>query len=214
LEELAGDFRPRSHCGFRPPYLLSQRLGRAGGAAFSPGAYEPENAAFQRGKAAGLDVPTGKARSAFRNRDPLPERSIEEEVTPIPRAKTPAKPRRKAKPTPTPTQKLLTLTEQLLDDGKAEDIAAIDLQGKSDIADFMVIATGRSQRQVVALAQRLTEGLKKAGCGKVAVEGLRQGEWVLIDAGDIVVHLFKPETRTYYNLEKMWGETLSEAAGQ
>lgn len=131
---------------------------------------------------------------------------------PIPRAKTSAKPRRKAKPSP--AQKLVTLTEQLLEDGKAEDIAAIDLQGKSDIADFMVIATGRSQRQVMALAQRLTEGLKQAGCTKVAVEGLRHGEWVLIDAGDVVVHLFRPETRAYYNLEKMWGEALSEAAGQ
>jgi ribosome-associated protein len=130
---------------------------------------------------------------------------------PIPRATSSAKPRRKAKQSP--AQKLVALAEQLLDDGKAEDIAAIDLQGKSDIADFMVIATGRSARQVTALAQRLTEGFKEAGRGKVAVEGLRHGEWVLIDAGDVVVHLFRPETRAYYNLEKMWGEALSEAAG-
>lgn len=131
---------------------------------------------------------------------------------PIPRVSSSAKPKRKAKQSPAP--KLLTLAEKLLEDGKAEDIAAIDLQGKSDIADFMLIATGRSQRQVMALAQRLTEGLKEAGCKRVAVEGMRHGEWVLIDAGDIVVHLFRPETRAYYNLEKMWGETLSEAAGQ
>jgi ribosome-associated protein len=138
---------------------------------------------------------------------------------PIPRAsssatpKRPAKPRQ-AKPKVSSAQKLLTVAEKLLDDGKAEDIATIDLQGKSDIADFMLIATGRSQRQVMALAQRLTEGLKAAGCKQVGVEGLRHGEWVLVDAGDIVVHLFRPETRTYYNLEKMWGEALSEAAGQ
>ena len=131
---------------------------------------------------------------------------------PIPPAKTSAKPRRKAKPSP--AQKLMTLTEKLLEDGKAEDIAAIDLQGKSDIADFMVVASGRSQRQVLALAQRLTDGFKEAGYRKVAVEGLRHGEWVLIDAGDVVVHLFRPETRAYYNLEKMWGEALAEAAGQ
>jgi len=130
---------------------------------------------------------------------------------PIPRATSTAKTRRKAKPSP--AQKLLALTEKLLEDGKAEDIAIIDLQGKSDIADFMVIATGRSQRQVMALAQRLSEGFKEAGCGKLAVEGLRHGEWVLIDAGDLVVHLFRPETRAYYNLEKMWGNALSEAAG-
>ncbi|HVA13303.1 MAG TPA: ribosome silencing factor [Stellaceae bacterium] len=132
-------------------------------------------------------------------------------MIPIPRATRSATPRRKAKPSPTAT--LLALAEKLLEDGKAEDFAAIDLHGKSDIADYMVIATGRSQRQVAALAQRLTEGFKAAGCAKVAVEGLRQGEWVLIDAGDIVVHLFKPDTRAYYNLEKMWGEALSEAAG-
>ncbi|HXR86186.1 MAG TPA: ribosome silencing factor [Stellaceae bacterium] len=131
---------------------------------------------------------------------------------PIPRSSSSAKPKRKAKQSP--AQKLLSFAEKLLEDGKAEDIAAIDLQGKSDIADFMLIATGRSQRQVMALAQRLTEGLKEAGSKQVAVEGLRHGEWVLIDAGDVVVHLFRPETRAYYNLEKMWGETLSEAAGQ
>jgi ribosome-associated protein len=133
-------------------------------------------------------------------------------VIPIPRASSSAKPRRKAKPSP--AQALVAVAEKLLDDGKAEDIATIDLQGKSDIADFMLIATGRSQRQVIALAQRLTEGFKAAGCTKVSVEGLRHGEWVLIDAGDVVVHLFRPETRAYYNLEKMWGEALSEAAGQ
>ncbi|HXE28078.1 MAG TPA: ribosome silencing factor [Stellaceae bacterium] len=138
---------------------------------------------------------------------------------PIPRTSSSATPKRpakarQAKPKQSPAQKLLILAEKLLDDGKAEDIATIDLQGKSDIADFMLIATGRSQRQVMALAQRLTEGLKEAGCKHVAVEGMRHGEWVLIDAGDVVVHLFRPETRAYYNLEKMWGEALSEAAGQ
>ena len=90
----------------------------------------------------------------------------------------------------------------------------IDLQGKSDIADYLLIATGRSQRQMTALAQHLLERLKAAGHGKVAIEGLRHGDWVLIDAGDVVVHLFKPEARAYYNLEKMWGEGLSEAVGQ
>jgi ribosome-associated protein len=124
--------------------------------------------------------------------------------------KAPRKPKVKA----APADRLLALTVKLLDDGKAEDIATIDLKGKSDIADYMVIATGNSQRQVAALAQRLTEGFKAAGYGKVSVEGLRQGDWVLLDAGDIVVHLFRPETRAHYNLEKMWGEALAEAANQ
>lgn len=97
-----------------------------------------------------------------------------------------------------------------MDADKAEDIIAIDLTGKSSIADYMVIATGRSARQLAAMAQHLGEKLIKAGVGKVAVEGLTQGEWVLLDGGDVVVHLFKPDTRRFYNLEKMWGLELPE----
>ncbi len=137
-------------------------------------------------------------------------------MTAIPRTTRP-KPRRKAasaKRKASPAQALLGLAEKILEDGKAEDLVTIDLQGKSDIADYLLIATGRSQRQVIALAQRLLEGLKAAGYGKLAAEGVRHGEWVLIDAGDVVIHLFRPETRAHYNLEKMWGETLSEAIGQ
>jgi ribosome-associated protein len=75
-----------------------------------------------------------------------------------------------------------------------------------------VIATGRSQRQVVSLAERLLETLKDKGHGRRSAEGLRQGDWVLIDAGDVIVHLFRPEVRGFYNLEKMWGEGLGEPA--
>jgi len=97
-----------------------------------------------------------------------------------------------------------------LDDDKAEDIISIDLAGKSSIADYMVIATGRSSRQLNAMAQHLDEKLTKLGVKKVSIEGLTQGEWVLLDGGDVVVHLFKPETRSFYNLEKMWGVDLPE----
>ena len=107
---------------------------------------------------------------------------------------------------------LLGLAEKTLTDGKAEDLVVIDLQGKSGIADHMVIATGRSQRQVLALAERMLEALKDHGYGRAAVEGLPHGDWVLIDAGDVIIHLFRPEVRAYYNLEKMWGATLSEPA--
>jgi ribosome-associated protein len=105
---------------------------------------------------------------------------------------------------------LLDLAEKTLTDGKAEDLVVIDLQGKTGIADHMVIATGRSQRQVLALAERMLEALKDHGYGRAAVEGLPHGDWVLIDAGDVIIHLFRPEVRAYYNLEKMWGATLSE----
>jgi ribosome silencing factor RsfS/YbeB/iojap len=121
---------------------------------------------------------------------------------------TTAKPHRKA----ASSQALLDLIEKTLEDGKAEDLTVIDLQGKSGIADYMVIATGRSQRQVVALAERLLEALKDNGYGRTSTEGLRFGDWVLLDAGDVIVHLFRLEVRGYYNLEKMWGTALGEAA--
>jgi nicotinate (nicotinamide) nucleotide adenylyltransferase/ribosome silencing factor RsfS/YbeB/iojap len=94
-----------------------------------------------------------------------------------------------------------------LEDGKAEDVVTIDLAGKTSFADYMVVASGRSARQVVSL----TDHLEQALAGHVAVEGKRQGDWVLIDAGDVIVHIFRPEIRAYYNLEKMWGAGLPEA---
>jgi ribosome-associated protein len=105
---------------------------------------------------------------------------------------------------------LLKIVEKSLDADKAEDIIAIDLTGKSSIADYMVIASGRSARQLASMAQHLDEKLTKAGISKVNVEGLTQGEWVLLDGGDVIVHLFKPEIRRFYNLEKMWGVELPE----
>ena len=100
---------------------------------------------------------------------------------------------------------LLDLVTESLDDDKAEDVVAIDLAGKSSIGDHMVIASGRSTRQVAAMADHLIVKLKQTGIGRVNVEGLRTGDWVLIDAGDIIVHLFRPEVREFYALEKMWG---------
>ena len=105
---------------------------------------------------------------------------------------------------------LLKIVEKSLDADKAEDIISIDLAGKSSIADYMVIATGRSARQLASMAQHLDEKLTKSGIKKVSVEGLTQGEWVLLDGGDVIVHLFKPDVRRFYNLEKMWGVELPE----
>ena len=92
-----------------------------------------------------------------------------------------------------------------LDDDQAQEIVSIPLGGKSSIADHMVIASGRSTRQVAAMAQKLAERLKKAGRGSPRIEGLPAADWVLVDAGDVIVHLFRPEVRTFYNLERMWG---------
>ncbi len=91
-----------------------------------------------------------------------------------------------------------------LEDAKAEDPVLIDLTGKSPLADYMVVATGRSQRHVSAIAERLIGDLKDAGCGTIRVEGQRAADWVLIDANDVIVHIFRPEVRSFYNLEKMW----------
>ena len=92
-----------------------------------------------------------------------------------------------------------------LEDDQALDVVSIPLEGKSSIADFMVIASGRSTRQVAAIATKLAERLKAAGQGSPRIEGLPAADWVLIDAGDVVVHLFRPEVRSFYNLERMWG---------
>jgi ribosome-associated protein len=87
---------------------------------------------------------------------------------------------------------------------KAEDIVTIDLSGKSSIADFMVVATGRSQRHVASIADNVVKEVELAGVKRVRIEGQQQGDWVLIDAGDVIVHVFRPEVRAFYDLEKMW----------
>ncbi len=91
-----------------------------------------------------------------------------------------------------------------LDDDQAMEVVSLALEGKSSIADYMVIASGRSTRQVASMAQKLAERVKHGGYGHARIEGLPAADWVLIDAGDVVVHLFRPEVRTFYNLERMW----------
>lgn len=91
-----------------------------------------------------------------------------------------------------------------LDESKAEDILTIDLRGKSSLADFMVILSGRSHRHVGAVSDRLLRDMKDSGMGNAHVEGLPNCDWVLIDTGDHIVHIFRPEVREFYNIEKMW----------
>jgi len=93
---------------------------------------------------------------------------------------------------------------QSLDEDKAEDIVAIDVRGKSSVADMLIVASGRSQRHVGALADHLMRKLKDAGAENVRVEGMPSCDWVLLDAGDVIVHLFKPDVRAFYNIEKIW----------
>ena len=102
------------------------------------------------------------------------------------------------------SEALLGLIAAWLDDAKAEKVVTIDIKKKSSIGDYMVIASGRSDRHVGAIADQLHKKLKEAGYGRVRVEGQPQCDWVLIDTGDIIVHVFRPEVREFYNLEKMW----------
>lgn len=109
---------------------------------------------------------------------------------------------------------LVKLVEASLDDDKAEDIVVIDLKGKTEIADFMVIANGSSQRHVNAMADHLQRKMKESGLKRVATEGLANCDWVLIDGGDVIVHLFRPEVRDFYDLEKIWSGPGSEEAAE
>jgi ribosome-associated protein len=100
--------------------------------------------------------------------------------------------------------RLLNVVLDTLEDAKAEDVVCIDIKGKTSIGDQMVVASGRSQRHVGAVADHLVRKLKDEGFGRVRVEGLPHCDWVLIDASDVIVHIFRPEVREFYNLEKMW----------
>lgn len=101
----------------------------------------------------------------------------------------------------------LAIIQAQLDDDKAEDIVTIDLCGKTDIADAMVVASGRSARHVGAMADKIVKKLKESGFGRARMEGAPACDWVLIDAEDVIVHLFRPEVRQFYNLERIWSET-------
>ncbi len=110
------------------------------------------------------------------------------------------------------TADLHAIVMQSLDDDQAQETVSIPLAGKSSIADHMVIASGRSSRQVAAMAQKLAERIKQQTGRSARIEGLPTADWVLIDAGDVIVHLFRPEVRSFYNLERMWGFTDIPAA--
>lgn len=108
---------------------------------------------------------------------------------------------------------LLEAITASLDDNQAQEIVVISLAGKTAMADYMVVASGRSQRHVSAAAEHLLEKLKQLGVRDVRSEGLAVGDWVLIDAGDVVVHLLRPEVRGFYALERLWGRETVSAAG-
>jgi ribosome-associated protein len=109
-----------------------------------------------------------------------------------------ARSRSKSKPS------LAKLILSTLDDAKAEEVVSIDLNGKAALADSMIVASGRSNRHVSAIADQLSDALKEAGYKDVSIEGLPHCDWVVMDAGDVIVHIFRPEVRSFYNIEKLW----------
>ena len=116
-----------------------------------------------------------------------------------------------AQPSDGPSSVLLARIQSSLDDDKAEDVVTIDLRGRSSVADYMVVCSGRSSRQVSAIAEKLVERLKEEAGRTCKIEGKDQGDWVLIDAQDVIVHVFRPEVRDFYQLEKMWMPTAAAA---
>jgi len=116
-------------------------------------------------------------------------------VTPAPNAATDA---------PYTAEDVLRLVLASLDDDKAEEVVQIDLRGRSDVADYMVICSGRSSRQVASISEKLVDRLKQDLRLTSKIEGKDTGDWVLIDTGDVIVHVFRPEVRDFYQLEKMW----------
>ena len=183
---------PRAFARFRLPAAQARRLAASSAPAwtFIPGRLDPHSATAIR---------------AVRPKRKPKGKTISDQASPA--AGRQLADRSKA------TAAQLALVTKSLEDDKAEDIVVIDLKGKSAFADYMVIASGRSNRQVVAIADHLAERLKQAGHGYTPVEGKQGGDWVLVDAGDVVVHVFRPEPRAFYALEKMW-QMESEAVAK
>src|SRR5688500_2548939 len=119
-------------------------------------------------------------------------------------AETPKKAAQPAEPTPSAELKVIDVVLQSLEDAKAEQTIAIDIAGKSSLADHMVVTSGRSNRHVAAVADQVVKALRDGGFSKPRIEGLPHADWVLVDGGDVIVHIFRPEVREFYNIEKMW----------
>jgi len=131
----------------------------------------------------------------------LAKASVKASTKPSNKPASAPKPAAKAKP---PESKWLKIIRHSLEEMKAEDTVVIDLSDKSSIGDTMVVTTGRSNVHLASIADRVVKDLKAAGMTGIAVEGLRQGDWVVIDTGSVLVHVFRPEVRAFYNIEKMW----------
>lgn len=135
---------------------------------------------------------------------PVAARKVAPKKASVAKAAAPRKPVKSKAPAGMP-ELIRDAALKVLDERQAEDIITVDLNGKSALADYIIIASGRSARQLTAIADYMREAFAKLGIRKFQVEGVPQGDWVLIDAGDVLIHLFRPEVRTYYQIESIWG---------
>jgi ribosome-associated protein len=163
-------------------------------------------------------ISPARHRTAPRKKVVRPTLPVADKTLGTPRKKTiaagprPAAKRHDYAAEPTALERLQSVIVGSLEDDKAENVVTLDLAGKASFCDRMVIATGLADRQIAAMAEHLAENLHKSGLKRVQVEGVLGADWLLIDAGDIIVHLFKPEARATYALEKMWGAELDEVS--
>ena len=111
---------------------------------------------------------------------------------------------------PAPEAPIIDIVLKSLDDAKAEETVAIDITGKSSLSDHLVVTSGRSHRHVGAMAEQLVKDLREAGYGKPRLEGMPANDWVLVDAGDVIIHIFRPEVREFYNIEKLWSADFAD----
>jgi ribosome-associated protein len=173
-------------------------------------------------KAPGKKTPTKPA--AITKKKPAPSATVKTKTKTKPFAsssvkkkatatKSATKPKVKEAPLSGPmaaVKRMATAVTKALDDNKAEEIVVVDLTRKSALADYMVIASGRSARQVAALARFAEKALHESGAKRCRIEGLPQGDWAVVDSGDVVVHIFRPEVREFYQLEKLWTDDAGE----
>ena len=156
-------------------------------------------------KKAAVPKAPAKPKAAVKPKDAAKPKAVAKAKAPAKAAADPHKPT-------AAVEKLHKLILKSLDDDKAEEVVSIPLAGKSSVADYIVVASGRSSRQVGAIAEHLAQRILEATGHKARIEGKGVGDWVLLDAGDIVVHIFRPEVRGFYRLEKMWGVDIPEPA--
>jgi ribosome-associated protein len=218
---LAYDLRLGPGCGFRSAQVFFTGAGLRRRPALRFGANSRKGGRRPGGCApAGLGIPPhpaqrrlgdGDSRARASDRDGPGDNGDDFDQDPTQDEKEKTITRRTTNKAPSASLKLLKLVEKSLDDDKAEDVVVIPLMGKTDIADFMVVATGSSQRHIGALAQHLRERIKSKIARDPLVEGEGPRDWVLVDVGDVIVHLFRAETRAFYALEKLWMDAPARA---